>query len=158
MPEVQILYLHDHTGSKKIQYTVNIETATTTVPVELTVDSGSTVSILPKCLFDKHFKHVNLLPPTVKLVTYSRAPIPVIGCQPVTVSWNDATCQTFLFIVESGTALLGMDLINCLSLCFKGTAVQPAPSMTSAPVMTTAPLPTSTLGCAKGFVHKVKVS
>ncbi|KAL0190178.1 hypothetical protein M9458_012876 [Cirrhinus mrigala] len=127
------------------------------VPIELTVDSGSSVSILPKIVYDTHFKKDALQPPLVRLVTYSRAPIPVLGCLPVTVSKDDFTCSTSFFVVESGTALLGMDLINGLHLRFEGNSILPA--CTSAPVLrlsTLTPLPA--LGCAKGFVHKVKIS
>ncbi|KAI2660383.1 Transposon Ty3-G Gag-Pol polyprotein [Labeo rohita] len=117
----------------------------------------SSVSILPKIVYDTHFKNDALQPPLVRLVTYSRAPIPVLGCLPVTVSKDDFTCSTSFFVVESGTALLGMDLINELHLRFEGNSILPA--HTSAPVLrlsTLTPLPA--LGCAKGFVHKVKIS
>ncbi len=154
--EVQILYLHDLL-TDKIQCTAVIATATTSVAVELTVDSGSSVSILPKIVYDTHFRKDALQPPSVRLVTYSRAPIPVLGCLPVTVSKDDITCSTSFFVVESGTALLGMDLINGLHLRFEGNSILPA--RTSAPVLRlidSKPLPA--LGCAKGFVHKVKIS
>ncbi len=156
LPEVQILYLHDSI-TDKIQCTAVIATATTSVAVELTVDSGSSVSILPKIVYDTHFRKDALQPPSVRLVTYSRAPIPVLGCLPVTVSKDDITCSTSFFVVESGTALLGMDLINGLHLRFEGNSILPA--RTSAPVLRlidSKPLPA--LGCAKGFVHKVKIS
>ncbi|MEQ2172239.1 hypothetical protein GOODEAATRI_019077 [Goodea atripinnis] len=59
-----------------------------------------------------------------------------------------------------------MDLINGLHLCFQGSSIQSA-AVDSTSVMTIAPLHPVTLapptsdalfGCAKGFVHKVKVS
>lgn len=117
LPEVQILYMHDSL-SHKIRCTAVITTTTTSVLIELTVDSGSSVSILPKIVYETHFKKDALLPPSLKLVTYSCAPIPVLGCLPVTVSKDDITCSTSFFVVESGTALLGMDLINGLHLRF----------------------------------------
>ncbi len=51
LPEVQILYMHDSL-TDQIQCTAVIATATTSVPVELTVDSRSSVSILPKIVYD----------------------------------------------------------------------------------------------------------
>ncbi len=156
LPEVQILYMHDSL-TDKIRCTDVIVTATTLVAVELTVDSGSSVSILPKIVYDTHFREDALQPPSVRLVTYSRAPIPLLGCLPVTVSKDDITCSTSFFVVESGTALLGMDLINGLHLRFEGNSILPA--RTSAPVLRLIDsklLPV--LGCAKGFVHKVKIS
>lgn len=156
LPEVQILYMHDSL-TDKIRCTALIATVTTSVPIELIVDSGSSVSILPKIVYDTHFKKDVLLPPSLKLVTYSRAPIPVLGCLPVTVSKDDITCSTSFFVVESGTALLGMDLINGLRLRFKGNSILPEQS--SSPVLRLSALtPSAALGCAKGFVHKVKTS
>lgn len=114
LPKVQILYMHDSL-SDKIWCTAVITTATTSVPFELT---GSSVSILLKIMYETHFKKDALLPPSLKLVTYSCALIHVLGCLPVTVSKDDITCSTTFFVVESGTALLGMDLIYGLHLRF----------------------------------------
>ncbi len=140
--------MHDSL-TDKIRCTAVIATATTSVPIELTVDSGSSVSILPKIVYDTNFRKDALQPRPVRLVTYSRAPIPVLGCLPVTVPKDDFTCSTSFFVVESGTALLGMDLINGLHLRFEGT---------SAPVLQlSASTPLPALGCTKGFVHKVKI-
>ncbi|MEQ2300039.1 hypothetical protein AMECASPLE_021167 [Ameca splendens] len=83
LTEVQNLYLH--VAVDKISCTVQILTSSAARPVELTVDSGSSVSILPKFFYEKYFRGEKLQPPKVKLVTYSRAPIPVIGCLPATV-------------------------------------------------------------------------
>lgn len=104
----------------KIKCTATITSAS--VPVELIVDSGSSVFILQKSVYETHFKDF-LLPPSVKLVTFSCDPIPVLGCLPVTVTKNDVKCKTSIFIVEFGTALLGMDLINGLHLHFGGSSV-----------------------------------
>lgn len=68
--------------------------------------------------------------------------------------------------METGTALFGMNLINGLQLCFQESSVQPAASkncsiMTTTPLLlqySSPPVPTTVFGCAKGFVHKVKVS
>ncbi len=89
-----------------------------------------------------------LQPPSIRLLTYSRAPIPVLGCLPITVSKDDISYSTSFFVVESGTALLGMDLINGLHLRFEGNSI--LPECTSAPVLRLSdskPLPA--LGCAK---------
>lgn len=45
-------------------------TESASVPMELIVDSGSSVSILPKSVYEKHFKQDSLLHASVKLVTY----------------------------------------------------------------------------------------
>ncbi len=132
LPEVQILYMHDSL-TDKIQCTAIIATATTSVPVKLTADSGSSVSILPKIVYDTHFRKDAFQPPSVRLVTYSHAPIPKLGCLPVTVSKDEISCSTLFFVIESGTTLLGMDLINGLHLHFEGNLILPA--HTSAPVL-----------------------
>lgn len=108
--------------------------------------------------YDRQFKreHLQQPTPTVKLVTYSCAPIPMFGCLPVTVSWNEHYVP--YCALHCGTALLVMDLINGLCLCFKGSTIQPAAKMNFAYVMSTAPLSRNALGCAKGFMRKVKLS
>ncbi len=141
----------------KIKCTATITTAS--VPVELIVDSGSSVSILPKFVYKTYFKKDSLLPPSVKLVTYSRDSIPVLGRLPVTVTKNDVNCETSIFIVESGTALLGMDLINGLHLHFGGSSILTKSAQSPVYVMgLSASVPVAKLGCAKGFLHKVKIS
>ncbi len=67
LPEAQILYMHDSLTDKS-QCTAVIATATTSVPVELTVDSGTSVSILLKILYDKHFWRDALQLPSIRLV------------------------------------------------------------------------------------------
>ncbi len=123
------------------------------------MDSGSSVSILPKFVNETYFKKDSLLPPSVKLVTYSRDSIPVLGRLPVTVTKNDVNCETSIFIVESGTALLGMDLINGLHLHFGGSSILTKSAQSPVYVMgLSASVPVAKLGCAKGFLHKVKIS
>lgn len=62
--------------------------------------------------------------------------------------------------IESGTALLGMDLIKVLQLCFNATTADdtPGPNITFTSVMSVAPVLPLIWGCAKRFVHKVKIS
>lgn len=129
------------------------------------VDTGSSVSILPKSIFDANFSSVPLQPPTANLVTYSQTLIPVLGCLPATVSRDDVTCSAKLYIVDSGTALLGMDLIKGLRLHFEGQRLLPALAHAKSQASSSAVMclsksasPQCALGCAKGFVHKVKLS
>ena len=100
----------------RIHCTANVQTLSATAPIDFIVDSGSSVSIIPKSLYEAKFSHATLQAPTVNLVTYSRSPIPVLWCLPVLVSRSDAACSTKLFVVESRTVLLGMDLIKGLKL------------------------------------------
>ncbi len=105
---------------------VSITASDTTVDVELMVDTGSSVPILPKRIYEASFNSVPLQTPTARLVTYSRAPIPVLGCLPITLSRAAVTCSTKLFIVDSGTALLGMDLVKGQRLRFEGQHLLPS--------------------------------
>nr|XP_055067975.1 uncharacterized protein K02A2.6-like [Misgurnus anguillicaudatus] len=165
LPEYTVLYMHDLAATNRIECPVYIKASTATIEVALMVDTGSSVSILPKSIYDANFSSVPLQSPTANLVTYSRAPIPVLGCLPATVSRDDVTCSAKFYIVDSGTALLGMDLIKGLRLRFEGQRLLPAlthakPQASSSAVrcLTKTASPQRTLGCAKGFVHKVKLA
>lgn len=93
LPELKILYMQNGL-TDKIKCTATIMTSSASVPVELIIDSGSSVSILPKSVYETYFKKDSLLPPSVKLVTYSCDLLPVLGCLPVTVTKNDVNCST----------------------------------------------------------------
>ncbi|KAF7647897.1 hypothetical protein LDENG_00165040 [Lucifuga dentata] len=79
--------------------------------IQLVVDTGSAVSILPTCIQSA------LSAPSMKLVTYTQDHIPILGCLQAQVQVGTASAATTFFIVEKGTALLGMDLISTLPLC-----------------------------------------
>ncbi len=164
LPEYTVLYMHDQATTTKIVCPVSITASDTTVDVELMVDTGSSVSILPKAIYEASFNSVPLQTPTARLVTYSRAPIPVLGCLPVTVSRDAVTCSAKLFIVDSGTALLGMDLVKGLRLRFEGQRLLPSLPTTESEISSAAVMclsesaaTSNALGCAKGFIHKVKL-
>ncbi|KAF7643882.1 hypothetical protein LDENG_00231620 [Lucifuga dentata] len=60
---------------------------------------------------------------------------------------------------------MGMDLISGLKLHFEGNTILPCsppppPALPAAPVMrlSTASSPPDVIGCAKGFIHRVKIS
>lgn len=130
---------------------------------ELLVDKGSSVSIIPETLYNRHFSACPLTLPEVKLVTYLKENIPVLGCLKATVSMDSATAPAFLYVVRGGSALLGMDLIRALNWTFthklnqvsSSATDQPSPSA-AAPAIETTNI-NSSFGCVTGFVHKVKV-
>lgn len=77
------------------------------------------------------------------------------------IQWIYLSCRFCICMIfsplsckESGTALLGVDLIKGLQLCFNGATSSTIPMMSLFP---TSPLQ-SIVGCAKQFVHKVMVS
>ena len=165
VPEITVLCVKDSTSpSDKITCTVKIQPPeSSALVIDLVVDTGSSVSILPSCVFKEHFGESQLTQPTVRLVTYSKTHIPVLGCLSATVSKNDVTTPAVFFIVENGTPLLGMDLMRALNLHIVGGTVAPARrAPTAAPAPATPVMQLSTppplIGCAKKFVHRVKVS
>ncbi len=85
--------------------------------------------------------------------------IPVLGCLPATVSKYGHTCSTRFFIIDQGTALLGMDLIKGLQLRFDGhTVLPPPPHFASVCALSTRLSQHAALGCVNLFTHKVKLS
>uniref|UniRef100_A0A3B3RYT1 Gypsy retrotransposon integrase-like protein 1 n=1 Tax=Paramormyrops kingsleyae TaxID=1676925 RepID=A0A3B3RYT1_9TELE len=105
-----------------------------------------------------HFATVPLQAPTARLTTYLEEPISVLGCLHSTVSKFGLTCPAHFFIVEHGTALLGMDLIKGLKLQFDGHKVLSPPHVASVCTLSSPPLKDVRLGCVKYFTHKVNVS
>lgn len=48
--------------------------------LQLVVDTGASVSILPEVVYKKHFSQCTLIKPKIKLVTFAKEDLPVIGC------------------------------------------------------------------------------
>lgn len=157
LPEVYVLHLSNSNDRLLCDVTVNAPSAQP-VTLQLTVDSGSSVSILPKHWYDMHFATVPLQAPTARLTTYLKEPISVLGCLHSTVSKFGLTCPADFFIVENGTALMGMDLIKGLKLQFDGHKVISPSHVASVCTLSSPPLKNVTLGCVKNFTHKVTVS
>jgi len=151
IPELTVLYMNDpKTVTDKILCSVQIKTKDGHCqPVELIVDTGSSVSILPESIYRKHFASCTLNPATVKLVSYSKEIIPVLGCFSTDVFHDGSTAMGTFYIVKSGSPLLGMDLLKALHCRIEGDAVITHENSEI--------LPVHTVGCASGFVHKVKV-
>ncbi|XP_075733086.1 uncharacterized protein LOC142775529, partial [Rhipicephalus microplus] len=143
------------------------------------VNLGSSVSILTHDLFRQHFAGRQLSAARIRLLNYSKKPIPVCGCFFADVMYNNCTTKLLFYVVEQGTSLLGIDAIRALSLqidgsslqCLETTAVRTSARTEHTAVMTEAEesihLPSELveefgaffnpgLGIAKGFVHRVK--
>ncbi len=115
----------------KIKCIVTIETEEVIpVLIELTVDTGSAVSILPYHLYKQHFSSSPLRPPQVKLVTYSKAALPVLRCLSAHVYYGDAVASTSIYVAEKGTPILGMDLVAGLNIHVAGNELISPPSPT----------------------------
>ena len=148
--------LQDDQPAKKIVCTVTINAQSTSSPVELVVDTGAAVSIIPEPLYRQHFSDVPLAEPLSRLVSYTKTDVPVLGCLSATVQHADTTVPATLYVVKNtGTALLGMDLFRALGLSIINNSVLPS----AAPVaeVNAGPATGEKLGLAKGFVHRIKV-
>ena len=83
---------------------------------------------------------------------------------PATVVRNSEYCKVNFYVTETGTPLMGMDLITALKLRIGGDnvlSVSPACNPpASSPVMqlSKAEAQAPTVGCVEGLMHKVKVS
>ncbi|KAJ8362815.1 hypothetical protein SKAU_G00116460 [Synaphobranchus kaupii] len=164
VPEITVLCIDETAPAKgKISCRVQIQPAASRAfCTDLLVDTGSSVSLLPRRIYEEHLRESKLTKPSVHLVTYAKTPIPVLGCLPVTVSKDDVTVSATFFIVETGTPLMGMDLVTGLRLRIEGATVLPSAPASAAPVLhlssATASSPPPAIGCAKNFIHRVKVS
>ncbi|KAJ8034400.1 hypothetical protein HOLleu_21220 [Holothuria leucospilota] len=105
--------------SKRIRCVVMING----VPIQLDVDTGSGVSILSEEVFSKSFLSEALVkvPEGIKLSSYTKHKIEVIGCFEATVSYLDRVANTIFFVVKSGSNLLGRDLIQKLGINILGS-------------------------------------
>ncbi|KAL1251129.1 hypothetical protein QQF64_018925 [Cirrhinus molitorella] len=164
LPDVTILYLDDSDKApKRLFCNATILTPTSAAKeIRLVVDTGSAVSILPNHIYKQHFSLTPLSPPAARLVTYTQTQIPVLGCLNAQVCVEDSCAPATFFVVEDGTALLGMDLISSLHLSFSIDAITTADAMPVTPVLSTAATapflaPPTEIGCVKQFVHKVKI-
>ncbi|KAF3843333.1 hypothetical protein F7725_002182 [Dissostichus mawsoni] len=83
---------------------------------EMIVDTGSSVSLLPAHVYETYFSHIPLKPTKVPLVTYSRQRIPVLGKLHLRAFHDGNTASATLFIVKSGSILLGLDLFEALEM------------------------------------------
>ena len=159
IPEYTLFMLQREESPAKLNCTVDICAGTMQKTVTLTVDTGASVSVLPQGIVEKYFKGVTLQPPAARLVTYSQTPIKVLGCMPATVVRDNDACKVNFYVTDNGTPLMGMDLITALKLRIEGCTLLSA-SPASRPVMqlATASKDSPAMGCAKGFMHKVKIS
>ncbi|XP_053739631.1 uncharacterized protein K02A2.6-like [Synchiropus splendidus] len=170
VPELAVLCVENvkQVAASKDKITSNIMFKTpegNTTTLELIVDTGASVSILPETLYQQYLSQCPLTEPKVKLVTYAKQNLPVVGCLRVVVS---LPCQTHrvnatFYIVKSGSPLLGLDLIKALKMSIIEGKVHHS-KMKNAVVPSDMPQPTVNnvalegLGCVKGFIHKVQVN
>ncbi len=154
MHDVKVLYLVNSADApQKLQCNVTVNTpASPCTTVHFVVDTGSSVSILPLHIYKRCFSATQLSTPSIRLVTYTQECIPVLGCLQAQERPSNASAAATFFVVDKGTALLGMDLISTLKLQINGDKV-----CTSSMATNTTPMDDTEIGCVKNFVHKVKI-
>ena len=113
----------------RIKSTVHVDADEHSLDVELIVDTGSPVSILPMSMYQNLFSTCELAKPTVTLCTYSKEKIPVIGDSHATVTHEGHSAKCSFMVVESGAALLRLNLFVALHMCIKGNKVIPAANL-----------------------------
>ncbi|ROL45726.1 hypothetical protein DPX16_0114 [Anabarilius grahami] len=135
--------------------TVQISLCGTTQNVELMLDTGSAVSIIPMSLCTQYFLNATLVKAKVNLVSYGGHAISVMGCIEAEIMYGERRATAELFFVNTGTAVLGRDLFAALELqLLDGRIVTLSCRTINSADVGTNP---EKLGCAQGFAHLVKV-
>ena len=124
--------------------------------VDMLVDTGAAVSIVPRRVYEKDMTRIPLQPTAAHLQAYGGSPLTVAGVISTTVETEDGRrCQGCLYVVDGGTALLGRDLQRSLHISVKdGSAVCAVAAGAEDRSVGEA---TSDLPPIKGFVHRVQL-
>lgn len=132
-------------------------------PVQLLIDSGSALSILPHHVYQEKFARRFALGPAVAtLREFSGKRIPVIGCFVAKTRHGSVSANVRFHVVLQGMALLGLDAVQQLRLRIDGASL--ACLRTTASTKSLPPelcefsfLFADKLGLAKNIVHEVKL-
>lgn len=90
------------------------------VNIEMEIDSGAPVSLMPQNECDKHFGSVKLEHADVRLSTFTGEQLHVNGFLPVDVTYGENSYPLKLYIVNRGRAtLLGRDWLQAIKLDWK---------------------------------------
>ena len=86
--------------------------------IKMEVDTGASVSLMSETLFTELWPGRSLESTGVRLQSYSREPIPVVGCCYVNLAYNGQTAPQMPLIVVrgSGPSLLGRDWLSHIRL------------------------------------------
>ena len=83
------------------------------VDVSMEVDTGASVSLMSECTFRRLWPQRELHPSKVRLHTYSKDPLSVLGCCSVNIGYLGQTAKMPLQIVAgSGPTLMGRDWLS----------------------------------------------
>ncbi|KAL7839056.1 hypothetical protein SRHO_G00257140 [Serrasalmus rhombeus] len=155
-PEVTVLHIERNArDTGKITCTVQIQVGNAqSQKLELMVDTGSAVSILPMAVYKQFFSHAALSAPKLSLVSFGGNAVSVNGCLKADITFRDRSVMAELYIVQRGSAVLGRDLFSALQLQILNGIVSSAACNRS--VSAVVATQQNVLGCAKGFLHQVK--
>ena len=111
VPDVNVLSVENRArDADKIMCTVQVSAAGgEPMDIELPLETGSAVSILPESVYLQCFNNVSLTEPKLHLVSYLRNPIPVRGCLHADVTFENYCAPAEFYILWSGTAILGRE-------------------------------------------------
>lgn len=100
--KLTVLYMTDSDAVQdKILCTVQVNANGHFQDVEVILDTGSSVSIIPESTYYALFPTWNLVGPSVTLLTYSKETIPVQGCMHAIVSHDGhSTIGTFIVVLD----------------------------------------------------------
>lgn len=105
----EVLYTEYSAHTPSITSTVTISTSDSqTCVVDLVLDTGSFVSILPYSTYACHFR-TPFSRPTARHVTYLKAQILVVGCLSAKLSLHDRSDSAMFYIVDKRTPLMRIE-------------------------------------------------
>ena len=87
------------------------------LPIDMELDSGSPVSLMPLKTFNQLFTSVKLQRSDLRLSTYTGESLNVCGYLPANVKYESKSYDLKLYIVDGGNAtLLGRDWLQRLQI------------------------------------------
>ncbi len=110
-----------HIGSKKKTHPpLEAQVQMDDCPVTMEIDTGATLSLMAETMFRQLWPRRSLNVTTVRLCSYSKEPITVLGSVNVNTSYKGQTAQLPLLVVKGkGPTLLGRNWLEELQLDWK---------------------------------------
>ena len=85
--------------------------------IDMEVDTGASICLMPESTFNTLWPGRSLQSSSMRLQTYLKETIPVVGCTCVNVDYNGQVCELPLVVVGGfGPSLLGRDWLSQIQL------------------------------------------
>ena len=111
---------HLHAVSTQSSDPITVEVSINGKKLSMEVDTGAAVSLVPETVCKQLWPYLVLQPSSVKLKTYSGAPLEVKGQALVEVQYEEQKASLpLLVIAENGPCLFGRDWLKQLRLDWK---------------------------------------